>query len=112
MLVCYIYYINRFTEGILYMHIDQGFSNYGSQPAGGSRNPPKLVAETLLLLFGTVDAYRPMGRGFESRCSRHVRTMSKSFAGSCLWRFGEKLRHSIPAVSGASLRSSGLEESL
>ena len=31
---------------------------------------------------------------------------------SCLWRFVVKLRHSIRAVSGAPLSSSGLEEAL
>ena len=63
-------------------------------------------------LVGRVYAYRPKGRGFDSRCSRHVGSLGKSFALSCLWRFGVKLRHSIRAVSGVPLSSSGLEEVL
>ena len=47
----------------------------------------------------------PKGREFESRSSRHVGTLGKSFTRSDLWRFGVKLRHSKPirAVSGAPL---------
>ncbi len=65
-------------------------------------------------LIGRFDAFRPKSRGFESRSSRHVGTLGKSFTHSCLWRFGVKLRHSIRAVSGlgAPLSSSGLEEAL
>jgi len=44
--------------------------------------------------------------------SRHVGTLGKSLTRSCLWHFGVKLRHSIRAVSGAFLSSSGLEEAL
>src|SRR6218665_1045840 len=50
--------------------------------------------------IGRVDAFRPKGYGFDSRSSRHVVTLGKSFTHSCLWRFGVKLRHSIHAVSG------------
>ena len=60
--------------------------------------------------IGRVKTFRPECRGFES--SRHVRTLGKSFTRSSLWRFGIKLRHSIRAVSGALLSSSGLEETL
>src|SRR6218665_3823865 len=60
--------------------------------------------------FGRVDTFRPKGHGFDSRSSRHVGTLSKSFTHICLWRFGVKFRHSIRAVSGASSR--GLEEAL
>ena len=63
-------------------------------------------------LIGRLDAFRLKGRGFESRSSRHMGTLGKSFTHSCLWRFGVKLRHSIRAVSGAPLSSSGLEEEL
>ena len=59
-----------------------------------------------------VDAFRPKGHGFDSRSSRHVWTSGKFFTHSCLWRFGVKFRHSIRAVSGATLSSSGLEEVL
>ena len=64
-------------------------------------------------LIGRFVAFRPKGRGFESRSSLHVHvgTLDKFFTGRCLWRFGVKLRHSS-AVSGASLTSSGLEEAL
>ena len=34
--------------------------------------------------IGRVDAFRPDGRWFESRSSRHVGTLSKSFTYSCL----------------------------
>jgi len=44
--------------------------------------------------------------------SRHVGTLSKSLTHSCLGRFGVKFRHSIRAVSGSPLSSSGLEEAL
>ena len=63
-------------------------------------------------LVGWVDAFRPKGRGFESRSSRHIGTLGKSFTRSCLWRLGVKLQHSIRVVSGAPLSSSGLEEAL
>ena len=63
-------------------------------------------------LIDIVDAYRPKGRGFDSRCNRHVGTLGKFFARSCLWRFDVKLRHSIRAVAWAPLSSSGLEEAL
>src|SRR6218665_3049256 len=44
---------------------------------------------------------------------RHVGTLTrKSLTCSCLWRFGVNLRHSICAVLGALLSSSGLEEAL
>ncbi len=52
------------------------------------------------------------GHEFNSRSSRHVRTLGKSFTHSCLWRFGVKLQHSISAVSAALLSSCGLEEAL
>jgi len=58
------------------------------------------------------DAFCSKGRGFESRSSRLVGTLGKSFTRSCLWRFGVTLRHYISAVSGAPLSSSGLEEAL
>src|SRR6218665_39270 len=63
-------------------------------------------------LIGTFVAFRPKGRGFESRSSLHVRSLGKSFTRSCLWRFGMELRHSIRAVSGAPLSGSALEEVL
>ena len=53
--------------------------------------------------FGRVDVFRPKGQGFDSRSSRHVGTLGKSFIHGCLWRFGVKLRHSIRAVPGAPL---------
>src|SRR6218665_1578125 len=59
-----------------------------------------------------VDTFRPKGRGYDSRSRRHVGTLGKSFTHSCLWRFRVKFRHSIRAVSGAPLSSSGLEEAL
>ena len=58
------------------------------------------------------DTFQPEDRGFESRSSRHVGTLGKSFTCNCLLRFSVKLRHSIRAVSGALLSSSGLEEAL
>ena len=63
-------------------------------------------------LIGRFVAFRPRGRRFEFRSSRHIGTLSKSFTRSCLWHFGVKLRHSIRAVSGVPLSSSGLEEAL
>src|SRR6218665_499034 len=62
--------------------------------------------------IGRVDAFHPRGHGFDSRSSRHVRTLDKSFTHSYLWRFGVKFRHSIRAVSGGPLSSRGLEEAL
>ena len=35
-------------------------------------------------LIGRIDAYRPKGREFDSRSSRHVGTLGKSFTYSCL----------------------------
>ena len=64
-------------------------------------------------LIGRFVVFRTYNRRFESRSSHQVGTLGKFFTLSCLWRFGVKLRHSIPrAVSGAPLSSSGLEESL
>jgi len=48
-------------------------------------------------IISRFDTFRPKGREFESRASRHVGTVGKSFPRSCLWRFGLKLRHSIRA---------------
>ena len=62
--------------------------------------------------IGRVDAFSQKGHGFDSRSSRHVGTLGKSFIHSCLWRFGMKFRHSIRAVSGAPLSSNGIEEAL
>ena len=62
--------------------------------------------------IGRVDDLRPKGNGFDSRSSPHVGTLGKSFTHSCLWRFGVKFRHSIRAVSGAPLSSSGFEGAL
>ena len=63
-------------------------------------------------LISRFNAFRPKGRRFELRSSRHVVTFGKSFTRSCLWRFGVKLWHSICAVSEALLSSRGLEEAL
>ena len=54
--------------------------------------------------------YTYKGHGFDSRSSRHVGTLGKFLTHNSLWRFGVKLRHSIRAVLGAPLSSSGLEE--
>ena len=62
--------------------------------------------------IGWVDTFRPKGHEFDSRSSRHVGTLGKSFTHNCLWRFGVKFRHIIRAVLGAPLSSSGLEEAL
>src|SRR6218665_78018 len=52
-------------------------------------------------------------RGSNPSIGRHVGTLTrKSLTCSCLWRFGVNLRHSICAVLGALLSSSGLEEAL
>ena len=63
-------------------------------------------------LIGRFEGFRPKGPGFESRSSRRVETLGKSFTHNCLWRFGVKLRHSIRAVSGVPLSSGTLEEAL
>src|SRR6218665_3585341 len=62
--------------------------------------------------FGRVDHFRAKGHGFDSRSSRQVGTFGKFLTHNCLWRFGVKFRHSIRSVSGAPLRSRGLEEAL
>ena len=65
---------------------------------------------------GALVESKPLDRrvvhGFEFRSSLHVGTLGKSFTWSCLWRFGVNLRHSIRAVSGGLLSSSGLKEEL
>src|SRR6218665_1938841 len=63
-------------------------------------------------LIGRFVAFNPKGRRFESHSSCHVGTLGKSFTRSCLQLFSVKLQHSIHAVSGAPLSSSGLEEAL
>ena len=83
-----------------------------------SKKVSKLNTGDLILLHVgsdgefVVDAFRPNGHGFDSRSSRHVGTFGKSFTHSCLWHFDVKFRHSIHAVSGVPLSSSGLEEAL
>ena len=62
--------------------------------------------------IGRVDAFRPKGHGFDSRSSRHVGALGKFLTHNCLWCFCVKFRHSICAVSGEPLSSSGLEEVL
>ena len=62
--------------------------------------------------IGSDDAFRSKGHGFDSRSSRHLGTLGKSFTHSCLLRFGVKFRHSVRAVSGAPRNISGLEEAL
>jgi len=57
----------------------------------------------LYKVIGRFVAFRLKGHGFESSSSRHVGTFGKSFARSCLWRFGVKLWRSIHAVLGAPL---------
>src|SRR6218665_3870889 len=59
-----------------------------------------------------VEAFQPEDCGFESRSSRHIGTLRKSLTHSCLWRYGVKLRHSILALSGPLLGSTGIEEAL
>ena len=71
-----------------------------------------VVVVGALWLIGRCVAFHLKYRGFEFRSSRHVETLDKSFTCSCLWRSGLKLRHSIRAVSGAPLSSSGLKEAL
>jgi len=63
-------------------------------------------------LIGRFGAFHSKGRRFESRFNCHLGTLGKSFTRRCLWRFGVKFRHSIRAVTGAPLSSSGLEEAL
>ena len=60
--------------------------------------------------IGRFVAFRSLGRGFESRSSRHIGTLGKPFTR--LWRFGVKLRHSIQLQSGEPLSNSELEEAL
>src|SRR6218665_2403758 len=60
-------------------------------------------------LTGRFIAFRPKGYGFESRSSCHIGTLGKAFTRSSLWRVSMKMRHSIRAVLGVPLSSSGLE---
>ena len=62
--------------------------------------------------IGLADAFHPKGHGFDSRSSRHLGTLGKSFTHSCMWCFGVKFQHSIRAMKGALLSRSGLEEAL
>jgi len=65
-----------------------------------------------LLTWWRIGRVEACGRGFETRSSCQVKTLDKSLTRSCLWHFSMKLQHSIRAVSGALLSSSGLEEAL
>ena len=78
--------------------------------AHSSHGPVMIASCGAWWLIGRFSAFCLKSWGFESRFSRHVGTLGKSFTR--LWRFGVKLRHSIRAVSGASLSGSGLEEVL
>ena len=62
--------------------------------------------------IGWVDAFRPQGHGFDSRSGCHVGTLWQVLYLQLPVRFSVKLRHSVRAVSGAPLSSSGLEEVL
>jgi len=64
------------------------------------------------LLIDRFGTFHTKGHGFETRPSRHLGTLGKSFTHDCMWRFGVKFRHCIRAASGAPLSSSGLEEAL
>ena len=59
--------------------------------------------------IGRVEVFQPERCGFESRSSLHVWILGKSLTHSCVWRFDVKLRHSIRAVPGALLSSSGMK---
>src|SRR6218665_3940134 len=66
--------------------------------------PPRVYAHAHMgrvwrIIWG--DYFQPKGRGFDSRSSRHVGTLGKSFTCSCLC-FGVKLRYSIRAVVGSA----------
>jgi len=91
-------------------NIVQGRRNLYSTDIFNLRRQPKHCG--VWRRFGRVDAFRPKGNGFNSCSSPHVGTLGKSFTHSCLWHFGVKFWHSIRAVSGAPLSSSGLEEAL
>ena len=59
-----------------------------------SKTISKIIVHTIILRtttkcgtwwrIGRVDDFQPEGRGFDSRSSRHVGTLGKSFAYSCL----------------------------
>jgi len=68
-----------------------------------NRSTADNVDDGVWWLVGRFSAFCLKGHRFESHSSHHVRTLVKSFSRSCLWRFAVKLRHSIRAVSGASL---------
>src|SRR6218665_2562719 len=53
--------------------------------------------------IGKLDAFHPIGRGFESRSRCHAGILGKSFTHSGLWRLGMKLWHSVHAVSNSNL---------
>jgi len=64
---------------------------------------PKLT-EIVIVIFKLLKRH--------SKAKRRTPALGKSFTRSCMWSFGVKLPHSIRAVSGAPLSSSGLEEAL
>ena len=74
------------------------------------------LPQRLLLYWGVcgslVESMPFVQRVMGSTPALAVGTLGESLTHSCLWRFGVKFRHSIRAVSGAPLSSSGLEEAL
>ena len=102
-------------KGAFTMHINHNSthpSSFGSLVVGPLQHDVINIVGHGGFNVGRFVAFRPKVHGFESRSSRHVGTLGKSSTCSCLWRFGMKLRHSIRAVLGAPLSSSGLEEAL
>src|SRR6218665_3075517 len=84
---------------------------FGENGRQGITSKSSILLEFLLwgvMAHCRVYVFCPKGHGFDSHPSRHVRTLGKSFTHSCLWHSGMKFRHSILAVSGAPLTSSGL----
>ena len=103
-------YVNTCMEElfIMYQHKVEQCKRVGQTPNPRQITPWLILILILIIrgawwLIGRFEAFRPKGRGFEYRCSRHVGSLGKSFTRSCLWLFGVKLRHSICAVFGALL---------
>src|SRR6218665_533123 len=77
-----------FYEGFCRL-LNQGFSpTHAIQPNRLTTLPPShsqlYCIENIWWRLGCVDSFQPEGRGFDSRSSRHVGTLGKSFTCSCL----------------------------
>ena len=83
----------------------------GFEPLSYVLSLQSIIIDRAWWFIGIFDAFHPNGLGFESRSSRHLETLAKSFTCSCLCASAWN-SDTVSVLSGAPLSSSGLEEAL